>query len=95
MVDGHRVARVGSGRRVTIKLTAGSHSISSDDKSSSIVLDAKAGQEYFIRIDEETGFWKGHGRLTLVVPEQGSPEYKLQKPIEPDRVFAKELIVEE
>lgn len=92
VVDGTQVARVGNGRRVTIKLAPGSHAITSDDKSSSITIDAKAGQDYYIRVDEQTGFWKGHGRLTLVMPEQGSGEYKLEKPIEPDRKIAKELI---
>lgn len=91
-IDGTQVARVGSGRRVTIRLKPGSHSISSDDKSSAITLDVKGGQDYYVRIDEETGFWKGHGRLTLILPEQGSPEYKLQKPIEPERAFQKEMI---
>lgn len=91
-VDDKQVARIGNGRRATIKLAAGPHSIRSDDKSSSITLDAKAGQDYFIRIDEEAGFWKGHGKLTLLLPEQGSAEYKLQKPVEEDRKVAKEMI---
>ena len=91
-IDGTQVARVGSGRRLTIKLKPGSHSILSDDKSSAIVLDAKGGQDYYVRIDEENGMWAYHGRLTLVLPEQGSPEYKLQKPIEPERVLQKDMI---
>src|SRR5947209_891553 len=45
-VDDKQVARVGNGRRVTIRLTPGTHSVRSDDKSSMITLDAKAGQEY-------------------------------------------------
>jgi hypothetical protein len=94
-VDDRQIARVGNGRHVCIRLTPASHQIRSDDKSSAISLDVKASQEYFIRIDEETGFWKGHGRLTLVLPEQGSAEYKLQKPIEEDRKIFKELILEE
>jgi hypothetical protein len=48
-----------------------------------------------VRIDEATGFWKGHGRLTLVLPEQGTAEYKLQKPIEEDRKIEKEMICDE
>lgn len=59
---------------------------------SAISIDAKAGQDYYVRIDEQAGFWKGHGKLTLVMPEQGSAEYKLQKPVEEDRKVAKELI---
>jgi len=91
-VDEKQVARVGSGRRLTARLSPGSHSIRSDDKSSAISLDAKPGQEYFVRVDEAMGFWKGHGKLTMLMPEQGAAEYKLQKPIEPDRRIAKEML---
>jgi hypothetical protein len=91
-VDDKQVARIGNGRRCSIKLTPGHHTIRSDDKSSAIELDAKGGAEYYIRVDEATGFWKGHGKLTMLLPEQGSAEYKLQKPVEDDRKFAKEMI---
>lgn len=94
-VDDRHVARVGSGRRIAVKLTAGERTIHSDDKSSSISLDVKPGETYFVRIDEEPGFWKGHGKLTLVFPEQGVAEYKLEKPVEDDRRFDKELILDD
>ncbi|MGA7915009.1 MAG: DUF2846 domain-containing protein [Candidatus Acidiferrales bacterium] len=94
-VDDRQIARVGNGRRVAIKLSAGSHTIRSDDKSSAISLEVKPGQDYYVRIDEATGFWKGHGRLTLVLPEQGVAEYKLQKPIEANRKIDKEMIADE
>jgi len=92
-VDDKQVARVGNGRRVTISLNPGAHTIRSDDKSSAISLDAKAGQDYYVRVDEATGFWKGHGRLTLMLPEQGAAEYKLQKPIEENRIINKEMVI--
>jgi len=94
-VDDKQVARVGNGRRVTIRLAVGLHSIRSDDKSSAISLDVKPGQEYYLRVDEEPGFWKGHGKLTLMMPEQGAPEFKLRKSIEEDRKILKEIIEEE
>lgn len=94
-VDDKQVARVGNGRRVTIKLAPGPHTVRSDDKSSAISIEAKSGQEYYIRIDEEAGFWKGHGKLTLLMPEQGAAEYKLQKPIEEDRKLAKDMVVDD
>ncbi|MFY9905995.1 MAG: DUF2846 domain-containing protein [Terriglobales bacterium] len=94
-VDSMKVARVGNGRRFTAKVAPGTHTINSDDKSSIITIEAAAGQHYFIRVDEEAGAWKGHGRLTLLMPEQGKPEYQLQKPVEPDRRLAKEMLVEE
>jgi len=91
-VDEVQVARVGDGRRISIKLSAGPHSIRSDDRSSAISLQAGPGQEFFVRVDEAVGFWKGHGKLTLLLPEQGSAEYKLQKPVEDDRRIARNLI---
>jgi hypothetical protein len=94
-VDGTEVVRVGSGRRVPIKLPVGKHTFTSDDKSSRITIDAKPGADYYIRIDEVPGAWKGHGRLTLIEPEQGDPEYQLQKPIEPDRIIDKDMVQDE
>jgi hypothetical protein len=94
-VDDQQVARVGNGRRFTAKLTPGAHGIRSDDKSSSISLDVKPGQDYYVRIDEETGAWKGHGKLTLLQAEQGRPEYALVKPVEPERRLAKDMLEED
>ena len=94
-VDDQQVARVGNGRRFTAKLTPGTHAIRSDDKSSSVSLDIKPGQDYYVRIDEEPGAWKGHGKLTLLQSEQGKPEYALVKPVETERRLAKDMLVEE
>jgi len=94
-VDDKEVVRIGNGRRATIKLTPGAHTVRSDDKSSAIALDAKSGQEYYVRVDEEPGAWKGHGKLTLLMPEQGSAEYKLQKPAEENRQIAKDMLAED
>ena len=91
-VDDQQVARVGNGRRFTARLTPGTHGIRSDDKSSSVSLDVKPGQDYYIRIDEEAGAWKGHGKLTLLQAEQGKPEYALVKPVEPERRIAKDML---
>jgi hypothetical protein len=87
-----QVARVGSGRHCSIRLHPGIYEIRSDDKSSLITLTVERGKEYYIRVDEEPGVWKGHGKLTLITVEQGSGEYKLQKPIEKDRRIAKDML---
>ena len=94
-MDDKQVARIGNGKRCVIRLSPGSHAVHSDDNSSAISLDAKAGQNYFVRIDEEAGFWKGHGKLTLVMPEQGVAEYKLQKPLEEQKRVANGMILDD
>ena len=80
---------------MTILVAPGLHEIRSDDKSSVISLEISPGQEYYIRVDEEAGFWKGHGRLTLVLADQGRPEFKMQKPVEEDRKFQRNMIEED
>jgi len=77
--DDVQLARMSNGRYFTIKVDAGRHTFYSNDKQSGIELDAKAGQEYFIRLEIATGFMKGHGRLILMAPEQAGYELKSDK----------------
>jgi hypothetical protein len=94
-VDDEQIARIGNGRRCVIRLDPGIRNVRSDDKSSAISLEVKPGEKYFVRIDEAIGFWKGHGKLTMLMPEQGSAEFKLQKPLEEDRKIAKAMLEED
>jgi hypothetical protein len=77
--DDVQLARMSNGRYFTVKVDAGKHTFHSNDKQSGIELDAKAGQEYFIRLEIATGFMKGHGRLILMSPEQAGYELKSDK----------------
>lgn len=90
-VDDKQIARITNGSRFTIKLSPGAHTIRSDDNSSAISLDAKSGQEYYIRVDEIVGL-KARGKLTMMSPEQGGPECKLQKPLEDKHRIARDMI---
>jgi hypothetical protein len=78
-VDEIDVAHLHNGDAVEVTVSAGSHRVTSNDKSTGIDLDAKAGQTYFIRVDIKTGAWKGHGAMTLVDPQQGKYEFTKQK----------------
>jgi PEGA domain-containing protein/uncharacterized protein DUF2846 len=78
-VDDADVAHLHNGDAVEIIVLAGSHRVNSNDKSTGIDLDAKAGQTYYIRVDIKTGAWKGHGAITLVDPQQGKFEFSKQK----------------
>src|SRR5215467_5194142 len=68
--DEVQLARMTNGRYFMVKVDPGKHTFHSNDKQSGIELDAKAGQEYFIRLEIATGFMKGHGRLIMMAPEQ-------------------------
>ena len=79
-VDENDVARLQDGRYVALALAPGTHTFRSNDQQSQVELNLKAGQEYYLRIDIAPGMWKGHGRLTLVQPEQGAGELEKMKP---------------
>jgi hypothetical protein len=86
------VARIQNGRYVVLGLAPGKYSFRSNDKQSQIEVDLKPGQEYFIRIDIAAGMWKGHGRLTLVLPEQGLGEVKQMKPADEGMIKDRTLL---
>jgi hypothetical protein len=73
-VDDTRVGSMHNGDSVKIPVTPGTHRIYSTDKSTGLDLTAKIGETYYVRIDILTGFWKGHGGVTLVDPQQGKYE---------------------
>ncbi len=90
--DDSELARMENGRFFIVKLDPGKHSIRSNDKASGIDLDMKPGQDYYVRIDIEPGVWKGHGRLTLVLPEQGGYEVKQTKLLDDSDIKDHELV---
>jgi len=92
-LDEKEVARMDNGRFFTVKLDPGKHSVRSNDKASGVDLDVKVGADYYIRVDMQTGFWKGHGRLTFIMPEQGAYEVKQTKPLNDGDVRDRELVV--
>jgi hypothetical protein len=77
--DEAQLARMENGRYFAAKVDPGKHTFRSNDPQSGMELDVKAGQEYFVRVEIATGLMKGHGRLILMSPEQGSYELKSKK----------------
>jgi hypothetical protein len=77
--DEAQLARMENGRYFAAKVDPGKHTFRSNDPQSGMELDVKSGQEYFVRVEIATGLMKGHGRLILMSPEQGSYELKSKK----------------
>jgi len=77
--DETQLARMENGRYFAAKIDPGKHTFRSNDPQSGLELEAKAGQEYFVRVEIAAGVMKGHGRLILMSPEQGSYELKSKK----------------
>jgi Protein of unknown function (DUF2846) len=84
--DDVEIAKMDNGRWFKAMLSPGKHVLQSNDKQAGIELDLKSGEEYYVRIDLVPGFWKGHGRVTMVPKEQGSFEIKKLKLLGKDKV---------
>jgi hypothetical protein len=91
--DDVQLARMDNGRFFVAKIAPGHHMIRSNDKQSGIDVEFKAGQEYYVRIELATGFWKGHGRVVHVTPEQGAFEVKKLEPLGADKIVDKTVVV--
>lgn len=86
--DETQLARMDNGRYFMVAVEAGKHTFHANDKQSGLELDVKAGEKYFVRVEIATGMMKGHGRLVLMAPEQGSYELKSKKlkPLDPSKI---------
>jgi hypothetical protein len=90
--DDKELARMDNGRYFGVSLEPGKHSCRMGDKQTGFELDMKPGQEYYAKVTLETGFWKGHGRLTLLQNEQGAFEIKKVKLLGADKVKDRSLV---
>ena len=91
-VDDKEVANMDNGRFFGVTLEPGKHTFRMGDKQTGFEIDMKAGQVYYARVSIEMGFWKGHGRLTLLQPEQGAFEIKKVKPLGISKVKNRTLV---
>lgn len=73
-VDDARSGQLHNGDSIKVSVPPGNHRIYSTDKSTGIELNAKSGQTYYVRVDIQVGFWKGHGGVTLVDSQEGKYE---------------------
>ena len=91
--DERELARMENGKFFVAKLPSGSHVFHSNDKQAGIDVELKSGQNYYIRVEIARGMMKGHGRLILVAPEQGTYEIEKLKPLDRDKVKDSEHVV--
>lgn len=85
-MDDKELARMDNGRYFGVQVDPGKHTFRMGDKQTGFEIDMKAGQEYYAKVSIEIGAWKGHGRLSLMQPEQGTFEIKNVKPLSPGKI---------
>ena len=81
-MDGVQIARIENGRFYEMSVPAGEHTFYAEDKQAGAVVTLEPGKDYYFRTDLQVGFWKGHFRLTMVMPEQGKFDIAKLKPLD-------------
>ena len=90
--DEKELARMDNGRYFGVTLAPGKHVCRMGDKQTGFEIDVKGDETYYAKVSIEAGFWKGHGRLTLIQPEQGGFELKKVKLLGAGKVRNRELV---
>ena len=90
--DEKELARMDNGRFFGVTLAPGKHVCRMGDKQTGFEIDVKGDQTFYAKVSIEAGFWKGHGRLTLIQPEQGGFELKKVKLLGASKVRNRELV---
>jgi hypothetical protein len=80
--DSSDLGRLGSGTFLDVTVPVGPHTFYAEDKQAGAMVTLEAGKDYYFRADVQTGFWKGHFRLTMVMPDQGKYDVTKLKPLE-------------
>ena len=90
--DEKELARMDNGRYFGVTLSPGKHVCRMGDKQTGFEIEVKGDETYYGKVSIEAGFWKGHGRLTLVQPEQGGFELKKVKLLGASKVKNRDLV---
>ena len=90
--DEKELARMDNGRYFGVTLAPGKHTCRMGDKQTGFEIEVKGDQTFYAKVSIEAGFWKGHGRLTLIQPEQGGFELKKVKLLGVSKVRNRELV---
>ncbi len=85
--DGYELGRMQNGRVFDVRVQPGTHTFTAEDKQAGATVTLEPGKEYFFRTDLQLGFWKGHFRLTMVMPDQGKYDIANLKPSDPDTIL--------
>ena len=84
--DGVELIRMQNGRFFDMQLPLGEHTCYANDKQAGAVVKFEAGKDYYFRVNLQTGMWKGHYRLEMMMPEQGKYDIAKLKPLDKDKV---------
>jgi hypothetical protein len=84
--DGVQLIRMQNGRFFEMQIPAGEHTFYANDKQAGAVVKLEPGKDYYFRASVQTGFWKGHFRLEMMMPEQGKYDQAKLKLLDKDMI---------
>ncbi|HSE48271.1 MAG TPA: tetratricopeptide repeat protein [Terriglobales bacterium] len=93
-VDDHPVGKLGNGRHFTVKVPVGRHLLFSELGRNPISIDVQPDREYYVEVELISEFFSAYVALSLRDPSTGQREFSSTRPIEPNRIYDAEMVVE-
>ena len=93
-VDDRSTAKLGNGRHFTVKVPAGKHSVFSEMGKQPIYIDVAPDGHYYVQTELVQQFFSAYVGLTIIPGAKGQQDFNGTRPIEPDRIYDRERVVE-
>ena len=93
-VDDHPVGKLGNGRHFTVKVPVGKHLLFSELGRNPVAVDVQPNREYYVEVELISEFFSAYVALNLRDPATGEREFSSTRPIEPNRIYDSQMVVE-
>lgn len=90
--DERMAADLNNGRYFIMTLSPGLHTFRGADKGTSLQLELKSGEKYFIRAEQAMGTWKGTQQITSVDSSLAHSEMNDLKPVAKEKIWDYERV---
>ncbi len=84
--DGQRIAAIQGGKYVTLNVSAGRHTFTSNNSKTGVDLDVKPGGQYFLRVIGTTGPFNENGAIEVADPAQARTQMDRMEPLKVNEV---------
>ena len=94
-VDDKQVAKIGNGRHFTVKVPAGKHMVYSELGRTPLAIDVQPNRQYYVEVELISEFFSAYVAVKLTPPTTGENDFTHTRPIEPERIYDHELVVDD
>jgi tetratricopeptide (TPR) repeat protein len=93
-VDDRQTAKLGNGRHFTVKVPAGRHTVYTEMGKQPVSIDVAPDGHYYVQTELISQLFSAYVALTIIPGQKGQQDFNGTRPIEPERIYDHERVVE-